>query len=95
MDGLPMRAKFEEYQSLLKDRPEKFSEEQVNYRDSETILHRCVKCVHYYERQRDAFGVCEIFRSEETDSKGVDPDYVCDFFTSDGEHFPLLKKKEQ
>jgi hypothetical protein len=72
----------------MKDRPEKMSAEDVDYRESEG-KERCGRCLHFYERRVDSHGVCEIFRSEEADEDGVNPIYVCDFYTPDGEKFPL------
>jgi hypothetical protein len=76
-----------EYQSLLEDRPEKFTPEDVEYRDSDLMTQRCVRCVHFFQRSVDQFSTCEIMRPEKDES--VDPDYVCNFFTKNGEQFPL------
>lgn len=75
-----------EYKKLIEERPRKFSAEEVDYRDSED-MRRCGRCLHYYERLRDGFGVCEIFRP--ADDSAVDPEYTCDLMTVDGEKFPL------
>jgi hypothetical protein len=75
---------------------EKFSEEDADYRDGEGSLHShgtrhhcCRKCIHYLVRKVDDFGVCEIVRP--LDDQPIDEDYVCSFWTRDGERFPLLK----
>ena len=80
-----------DYRDLVSDRPEKFSAEEVQYRRAEG-KERCSRCIHFYERRLDTLGVCEIMRSEETDEKGVLPNWVCDFTTQDGETFPLLQE---
>lgn len=82
-----------EYKKLLDDRPEKFTSDQVDYRDSDG-KEKCVRCFHMYKRVLDQHGVCEIFRSPEVDEDGLDPNYVCDFFTHDGETHPLLEKPD-
>lgn len=76
------------YKRLMEDRPLKWDTSDVNYRPSEG-KERCSRCLHFYLRNIDHFGVCEIFRSETTDQEGVQPGYTCDFFTRDGERFPL------
>lgn len=88
-----MSADLEDYTKLLADRPSKFSDEEVDYRESEG-REKCGKCLHFYTRQIDSLHTCEIFRNDEVDTDGIDPEYVCDFFTRDGEIFPLLKEGE-
>ena len=78
----------QEYRDLVEDRPDKWTADEVNYRPADD-RRRCSRCLHFYERRIDALGVCELFRSDETDDKGVLPNWVCDFFTRDGETFPL------
>jgi hypothetical protein len=77
-----------EYKELMTERPRKLTTEQVNYRraDGDMI---CAKCFHFYERRIDDRGTCELFRSPETDEDGVKPYFTCDFFSPDGEEFPL------
>lgn len=87
-----MTATVAEYNKLIEDRPDKFDAEDVGYREAEG-RERCGRCIHLFIRKLDNFGVCEIFRSDETDDDGIDPDHVCDFFTRDGSNFPLLKEK--
>lgn len=77
------------YDELLSAQVEKFTPEDVNYRDSENDREQCRKCIHYLVRRVDGFSLCEIVRPEDNDP--IDPDYVCQFFTKDGEKFPLLK----
>ena len=84
-----MPISFAQYEALLKDRPQKFSVEEVNYRDADNLQQRCERCIHYYQRVRDNYGTCEILRP--ADDEPVDPDYVCDFFTPDGVQYPLRK----
>lgn len=75
------------YLRLLENRPFKFDEEEVSYRDGkgEDV---CKTCVHFFERVTDKFHTCEIFRPK--DDSAVDPTYVCDFHTTDNQNFPLL-----
>lgn len=78
----------EEYEKLVEERPRKWSAEQVNYRPGDGPEF-CKGCRHFYERRLDRFGVCEVFRSKETDEEGVQPNFVCDWWTQDGRKFPL------
>lgn len=84
---------FAEYTALTEDRPRKFTPEDVDYHDADSLGQRCARCFHFYIRSRDCFGVCEIMRSDDTDETGVDPDYVCSFFTIDGVEFPIRKAR--
>lgn len=86
-----MSADLEDYTKLLADRPAKFDEKEVNYRES-TEKEKCGRCFHLFSRRLDKFKVCEIFRNDEVDEDGINPNYVCDFFTRDGESFPLLQE---
>lgn len=79
----------EAYKELVEDRPRKWSEEDVNYRKAEG-KEECERCIHFFERRIDKFGVCELMRSERTDEDGVNPEWTCSFFTKDGKTFPLL-----
>jgi hypothetical protein len=81
-----------EYEELVADRPKKFSPDDVNYREADGNQKRCGKCIHFYVRLADRLTTCEIMRSDETDENGVDPEFVCDFFTKDGEEFPMQRK---
>lgn len=77
----------ESYLRLIENRPYKFDEDEVSYRDAKSE-EACQNCIHFFERVTDKFHTCEIFRP--TDDSPVDQDYVCDFHTVDGEEFPLL-----
>lgn len=79
-----------QYDLLMEIRPYKFTKEQVDYKESEDNDVRCGTCEHMYRRITDSFSVCEIYRDDETDKVGIDPDYVCQFQTADRIHFPLL-----
>ena len=81
-----------DYYNMIEDRPRKFDAAEVEYRNADS-KERCGRCVHFFTRKLDNFAVCEIFRSDETDEDGIDPDYVCNFFTHDGSNFPLLKEE--
>lgn len=79
-----------EYTKLIKDRPRKFTGEEVGYRKAPRgSEQRCENCLHFYERRLDRFGVCEIFRNAETDRAGVDRKYLCDWWTATGDDHPL------
>lgn len=82
---------FSEYRELMENRPVKFTPSDVDYKDADSPSRRCERCVHMYQRARDNYGTCEIMRPEEDEP--VDPDYVCDFFTVDGEDFPFRKAR--
>ena len=87
-----MSATLEDYTKLLSDRPAKFDDSEVDYRESQG-KEKCGRCLHLFSRKLDSLNVCEIFRNDEVDNDGIDPEYVCDFFTRDGEIFPLLKEE--
>lgn len=78
----------ESYLRLIENRPYKFDEDEVAYRDGEGE-EVCRTCIHFFERVTDKFHTCEIFRP--MGDAPVDPEFVCDFHTLDGEVFPLLK----
>ena len=83
----PSRATFAEYQAMVADRPEKLSAEEVNYRECEDVGNECEHCFHFYQQVAgEKRMTCEIFRPD--GEKSVEPEYVCDFFTRDGEDFP-------
>lgn len=85
-----------DYDDMVADRPEKFTAEQVGYRKAPRgSEYRCENCLHFYTRQVDRFGVCEIFRSLQTDEEGVDPKYLCDWWTSDRDTHPLVRKEDE
>jgi hypothetical protein len=75
-----------EYREMLDDRPKKLSPEEVNYREAEN-LRRCGKCLHFFERKIDGYGVCELVRLK--DEEPIEANYTCDLMTVDGEKFPL------
>jgi hypothetical protein len=64
---------------IIADRPFKLNAEEVNYRPANGE-DPCDTCIHLFKRVLDGFHTCEIFRDEQTDEKGVDPTYVCDFW---------------
>lgn len=76
----------DDYKGMIEDRPEKFDKHEVVYREAEG-KECCGKCLHFFERRIDGYGVCEILRLP--DNTPIEPDYVCDFFTKDGDSFPL------
>ena len=82
-----MADKLQRYHELMEDRPEKMTAKDSGYRKSEGDT-RCELCLHYYQRKLDGYGVCELVRPEPDEE--VLPDMVCNYFTTDGEDFPLL-----
>ena len=84
-------ATWDSFQQMMRDRPEKFSPEQVNYHDADGA-ERCGTCAHFFrqagDRQRT---VCEIMRDGDQD---IEPLKVCMFQTVDGENYPLLKDSQ-
>jgi hypothetical protein len=84
-----------EYDKIIAERPRKFTPEQVGYRKAPRgSEQRCQNCAHFFERVVDGLTTCEIMRSTETDEKGVDPKYLCDWWTRDGEDHPLASDKD-
>lgn len=77
------------YERLIENRPLKLSEEEVNYREAEGE-EKCKACSHFFTREVDKFHTCEIFRPEP--ERSVETNHVCDFFTNDGDKFPLLEE---
>ena len=85
----------EKYFDVLDDRPYKFTAKQVGYMPApEGSQMRCASCLHFFRRAIDDFAVCEIFRSDESDEKGVQPHWRCGFWTVDGDVHPLLEKQQ-
>jgi hypothetical protein len=75
------------YDRMIADRPLKFDAEEVAYRESDG-KEICATCIHFFTRSVDNHHTCEIYRPDSDTS--VDSQYVCDFHSTDGEHFPLL-----
>jgi hypothetical protein len=76
--------------SIMADRPFKLRPEQVGYRDAPSgSAMRCAACLHLYVRAIDGHRVCELIRDDEIDLEGIRPDYRCDWFTVDGDVYPL------
>jgi hypothetical protein len=75
------------YDRMIADRPLKFDADEVNYREADSES-SCGKCIHLFSRIVDSHNTCEIFRP--ADDASVDKNFVCDFFSKDGEEFPLL-----
>lgn len=82
------------YREIIADRPHKLTAEQVGYRKADVGEPQCKGCKHFFERRLDKFGVCEIFRSEQTDEDGINPNWTCQFQTVDMEKFPLLEESK-
>ncbi|SRR5229473_784690 len=86
----------EERNALYAERPRKFTAQDVGYEPSQPYgIFRCSSCLSFYVRLVDLKATCDIFRSPETDEKGVDPGYRCRFWTTDGETFPMLKEEKE
>lgn len=81
------------YREIVADRPHKLNAEQVGYRKAEAGEPSCKACLHFFERRLDKFGVCELYRDEDIDEQGINPNWTCSFQTVDGKKFPLLKEK--
>ncbi len=90
--GIKVMADLKDYKELMAETLVKFSPDEVNYRDAEG-KERCDRCIHFFERKVDGWGMCEMVRPDKDDP--VSPDYVCKFYTRDGDEFPLLKKKSR
>ena len=80
-----------DYDKLMADRPEKMDEAESGYRVGEGNSNspHCSGCIHLYQRKLDHYAVCEIVRPVKGDEE-IGLDAVCDFWTKDGEKFPLL-----
>jgi len=76
-----------EYESLLEDRPEKFAPDDVNFREAKSGEPMCASCVHWYRSAGGEHDVCEILRTKD---EQVPWNWVCDFFNTDREHYPLF-----
>jgi len=76
------------YERIMSDRPEKLNEEEAGYTDPSSVRYKCSGCLHFLERKIDGFGVCELVRL--LDDAPIEPKAVCDYWTDDGEVFPLL-----
>jgi hypothetical protein len=84
------------YIEIVSDRPVKMDAKEAKYTQAaEGSFLRCAACLHYFRRAIDGFAVCEIFRDEESDREGVLPDWRCQFWTCDGDVFPLLERDEE
>lgn len=82
---------FEQYQKLIADRPKKFSPKDVNFHQAEEGEPMCCACMHWYRSSAGEHDVCEIMRPK---NEMVPWNWTCQFNTSDGESFPLLKKQK-
>ncbi len=84
-----------DYDDLIEDRAEKFTVEQVGYRKAPRgSEQRCENCLHFYKRVIDSHTTCEIFRNEEVDTLGVDPKWICDWWTKNGDAHPLAPEEK-
>jgi len=81
-----------DYDALMLERPRKFTPDDVAYQPAPKGSElRCCACRSYFRRSIDGLTTCEVMRSDETDIEGVQPDWRCQFFTVDGDVFPLLE----
>jgi hypothetical protein len=85
-------ASFADYQDLLADRPTKFGPEEVDYEEA-SGPERCRRCIHFFENLVRPASTCEIVRLE--GDKDIKADWVCKFWTADGEEFPLLSHEKE
>ncbi len=88
---MPRLITITEYEKLVADRPQKFSAEQVGYKDHTPRGQNeiCSSCLHFYRGEVAERTVCEIFRPE--GGKDVEALGFCLFWTLEGKRFPLLK----
>ena len=77
---------YDEYERMLSDRPEKFSQDEVGYREADTDEPNCLGCIHFFRSKQRS--VCEIFRPDPEED--VKMDWTCTFQTSDGKSYPYL-----
>ena len=84
-------ATFEEYQTLLEDRPAKFeSAEEVGYEPALShSVHRCGTCFHFFSNPLSGATVCEILRPPDEQIK---PDFKYVYWTLGNGAWPLLKE---
>jgi hypothetical protein len=84
-----------EVESLILERPRKFTAEEVNYGPcAEGSAFRCCSCLRFYIRAIDSHAICEIMRSPKVDEEGVQPDFVCDWHTVDGDVYYYEPEEE-
>lgn len=82
---------FDEYESLLDDRPQKFHPFQVDYREAEEVGVQCDRCIHFYQQVAgERRTTCEILRLDKDEN--IDPEYVCKFQSRDGVTYPYQEK---
>lgn len=80
------------YERCIENRPFKFAPNEVNYHEYDDKDQRCETCVHFFNRVKDDWKTCEILRIvKKKDEEPIDPEYVCSFWTEDGQEFPLLE----
>ncbi len=82
------QATWEEYEDMVADRPAKFDQTEVNYRDAKKGGYQCSGCKHFYVGVVAGRNVCEILRTVPEES--IEPTWVCDFFNVNGKTYPLL-----
>lgn len=81
----------EQYESLLNDRPRKFTPSQVNFHKAAQDEPICIGCIHWYSGMAMGHNVCEIMRPK---SEEVPWDWTCMFNTRDGETFLLFRESD-
>jgi hypothetical protein len=79
-------ATLSDYKAIIEDRPKKLDASDVDYREGEGD-EICGNCIHFYRRVVDEYGVCELLRL--ADEESIERSYTCDFFSRNGEEFPL------
>ena len=86
------------YRRVMDNRPFKMSRGEAGYRqaaeDEIGAGCHCRDCIHFFTRRVDGLNTCEIYRDEQ-DEQSIEPNYVCRYFTADGEEFPLLQGERE
>jgi hypothetical protein len=89
----PVRVSLSDVKRMLRDRPVKFSADQVAYRPGKG-KERCGNCAHFFRSKQRA--VCEILRlagDTQTSDESIMAGWTCDYFTPDGVSYPLSGKE--
>ena len=90
---LPDLATLADYFSIMSDRPDKFTPEQVGYSPRPKFKEVCDDCIHYFRGKVAKRNTCEIMRPT-SDTESVAPMGWCWYWNADYKTFPLLDKPE-
>lgn len=90
-----MTARREDVDLLMEERVRKLSPKEVDYRSAPAgSAIKCNSCHHGFRRNSDGRMMCELVGSDEIDEDGINPQWRCDWWTSDGDSYPLATEKE-